>query len=77
MSDILADKLYQIDLMTSRVHGVPVERTYNQRMEDLVYDPQGRQVIWIDTGNGTLRSKVLDSGGAERVIFAFSAGMIK
>ena len=76
MSDSGADRIYQMGLETAEVRGIPVERTINQRIEALLYEPEGRQVIWVDTGNGTLRSKVLERDSGERVIYTFPAGSI-
>ena len=39
-----------------------------------VYDPEENQVIWIDSGNKTLRSLELVEGSTEKVIYTFDEG---
>ncbi|KAK2150060.1 hypothetical protein LSH36_425g00032 [Paralvinella palmiformis] len=72
VTDVAESGIYQIDIDSNQILGLPIESTSNQRIEAAVYDPVENQVIWIDTGNGTLRSLVLEDGCTEKIIYTFT-----
>ena len=74
VTDVAESGIYQIDIDSNQILGLPIESTSNQRIEAAVYDPVENQVIWIDTGNGTLRSLVLEDGCTEKIIYTFTDG---
>ena len=74
VTDPYLNTIFQINITSGEVHAIPVEYTDNQFIESVVYDPVAKQVIWMDTGNNTLRSLALAEDSTEKIIYTFDSG---
>ena len=55
VTDSLDNRLYQVDVATSKVHALPSIRTENEVPEGVSYDPVAQTVYWVDKKQKQIR----------------------